>query len=78
MHQPKVTPEDLINFLVATPVNPTAMGAQRTSQAGSGEHSHDVYIRLLHRFEPSNDALWLEVKGEVCLTSGVLVPRYWF
>jgi putative transposase len=50
-----------------------AMEAQRTNPVGSGEPSHDAYTRLLHRLEPTYVALWLEVKAEVCLTSGVLV-----
>jgi putative transposase len=59
VNKPKVTAEDFIDFLVATPVNATAMGAQRTNPVGSGEPSHDAYTRLLHRLEPTNDALWL-------------------
>jgi len=45
------------------------MEMQRISPVGSG----DWYPWLLQNIEPSNDALWLEVKAEVCLTSGVLV-----
>ena len=73
MNKAKVIAEDFIDFLAATPVNATAMEAQRNNPAGSGEASHDAYTRLLHRLEPTNDVLWLEVKAEVCLTSGVLV-----
>ena len=83
MNKAKVTAEDFIDFLVATPMNATAMEAQRTNPVGSGEPSHDASTCLLHRLEPTNDALWLEVKAddalwlevkaEVCLTSGVLV-----
>jgi len=58
---PKVTSEDFTDFLVATPVNSTAMEAQSTSLVSSDEHSHDAYTRLLHRLEPSNDAQWLAV-----------------
>jgi hypothetical protein len=54
----KVTAEDFIDFLVATPVNATAMDAQRTNPVGSVEPSHNAYTLLLHRLEPSNDALW--------------------
>ena len=71
--KPKVTAEDFIDFLVATPVNATAMEAQRTNPVGPVEPSHDAYTRLLHRLEPSNGTLWLEVKAEVRLNSGVLV-----
>jgi len=54
-------------------VNATAMDAQRTKPVGSVEPSHNAYTLLLHRLEPSNNALWLEVKAEVRLNSGVLV-----
>jgi putative transposase len=73
VNKPRVTAEDFIDFLVATPVNATAMEAQRTNPVGPVEPSHDAYTRLLHRLEPSNDNLWLEVKAEVRLNSGVLV-----
>ena len=73
VNKPKVTAEDFIVFLVATPVNATAMEAQRTNPVGSVEPSHDAYTRLLHRLEPSSENLWLEVKPEVGLNSGVLV-----
>ena len=72
MNKPKVTAEDFTDFLVATPVNATVMEAQRTSPVGSDESSHDA-CRLLHRLDPSRDAVWLEVKAEVCLTSGGLI-----
>lgn len=73
VNKPRVTAEDFIHFLVATPVNATAIEAQRTNPVGPAEPSHDAYTRLLHRLEPSNDTLWLEVKAEVRLNSGVLV-----
>ena len=71
MSKVKVTAEDSIDFLVATPVNATGMEAQ-SNPVGSGEPSHDAYT-LQHGLNPSNDALWLEVNAEVGLTSGVLV-----
>ena len=49
------------------------MEAQSTSLVSSDEHSYDAYTSLLQRLEPSNDAQWLEVMAEVCLTSGVLM-----
>ena len=73
MNKPKVSHENFIDFLAATPVHATAMEAQRTNPVGFGESSHDAYIRLHHRLEPSSDSLWLEVKPEVKLGSGVLV-----
>lgn len=73
MNKPKLTADAFVDFLVATPLNATAMEAQRTSPIGSGEPSHDAYTRLLHRLEPSSEALWVEVKAEVQLASGILV-----
>ena len=64
MNQAKVSAENFIDFLAATPVNATAMEAQRTNPVGFGERSHDAYNRLHHRLEPSSDSLWLEVKHE--------------
>ena len=63
-----VTAEDFIDFLVATQVNAKVMETQRTNLVGSVEPSHDAYTRLLHCLEPTNDALWFEVKAGVCLT----------
>jgi len=40
--KPKVTAEDFIDFLFATPVNATVMEAQRTCPVGSGKPSHDA------------------------------------
>ena len=73
MKRAKVAAEDFIDFMVATPVNATAIEAQRTNPVGFFEMSHDAYTHLLQRLELTNDALWLEVKAEVCLTSRVLV-----
>ena len=42
MNKAKVLAENFIDFLAATPVNATAMEAQRTNPVGFGEPSHDV------------------------------------
>ena len=73
MNKAKVSDENFIDFLAATLVNATAMEAQRTNPVGFGEPSHDAYSRLHQRLEPSSDSLWLEVKPEVQMGSGVLV-----
>jgi hypothetical protein len=52
VNKSKVTAEDFIDFLVATQVNPKAKEAQGPA-------------RLLHRLEPSNDILWLEMNAGV-------------
>ncbi len=73
VNKAKVSAENFINFLIATPVNATAMEAQRTNPIGSLEPFHDAYTRLLHRLEPSSEALWLEVKPAVKMGSGLLI-----
>jgi hypothetical protein len=57
VNKPKIIAEDFIDFLVATPVNATAMEARWTYPVGSGEPSHDAYTRLLHRLEPTRGTL---------------------
>ena len=49
VNKPKVTAEDLFDFLVATPVNTMAMEVQMTNPVGTGESLNDTYTLLLHR-----------------------------
>lgn len=73
MSQPKVTDLQFIDFLLATPLNATAMEAQRTQPVTPDPAAHDAYTRLLYRLEPDTEALWDEVEPDVRRTSGVLV-----
>ena len=73
MSVPKVTPAQLIDFLIATPAHATAMAAQRTQPDTSVPAAHDADTRLLHRLEPDSEALWTEVQPDVRRTFGVLV-----
>ena len=73
MSQAKVTESQFIDFLIATPLNATAMEAARTQPATAQPAAHDAYTRLLHRLEPTSDALWSEAKPEVQRAAGVLV-----
>ena len=76
MSQPKVSASEFVDFLIATPVNATAMEAQRT-QPPTGDPddaaAHDAYTRLLYRLEPDSATLWSDVRAEVSRTTGVLV-----
>lgn len=73
MSQPKVVDSQFVDFLIATPLRATATEAQRTQPDSANPAAHDAYTRLLHRLEPTSDALWLEAQPEVRRTSGVLV-----
>lgn len=76
MSQPKVSVSEFVDFLIATPLNATAMEAQRTQPPTldpDDAPAHDAYTRLLHRLEPDTDTLWADVQHEVRRTTGVLV-----
>jgi putative transposase len=73
MSQPKIVDTQFIDFLLATPSQATATEAQRTQPTSDCPAAHDAYTRLLHRLEPTTDALWAEVQPEVNRNSGVLI-----
>lgn len=73
MSQPKVEVAQFIDFLIATPWQATATEAERTQPVSDNPAAHDAYNRLLHRLEPTSEALWHEVEPEVRRTAGVLV-----
>lgn len=73
MNPPKVTDQDYINFMIATPKVCTGTEAARV-QAGDGSApAHDAFTRLLHRLEPDAATLWQEAAGHVERRGGVLV-----
>lgn len=74
MNAPKVSPEDYIQFLVASPrvVSGTEAARVQPEQA-TPPAAHDAFTRLLHRQEPDPAPLWEEVKDQVDLTRGVLI-----
>ncbi|HAS86994.1 MAG TPA: IS4/IS5 family transposase, partial [Candidatus Competibacteraceae bacterium] len=55
MNPPKVTDEDYIQFLIATPKVCSATEAARVQPEEANAPQHDAFTRLLHRLEP--DAL---------------------
>ena len=73
MNPPKCDDQDYINFLVATPRAFSALEAARVQPDGSDPPAHDAFTRLLHRLEPDPQSLWREAKGQVALSSGMLV-----
>ena len=73
MSQPKVVDAQFIDFLIASPSQATATEAQRTQPDSTDPAAHDAYTRLLHRLEPTSEALWAEVQPDVRRTAGVLV-----
>ena len=73
MNPPKVTDEDYINFIIATPRDVTATEAERVQPDSTNAAAHDAFTRLLSRLEPDADTLWQEAKGQINLRSGILV-----
>src|SRR5476649_362721 len=73
MNRAKVTDTQLIDFLIASPLQATATEAQRTQPPSANSAAHDAYTRLLHRLEPNANLLWVEVQADVRRTSGVLI-----
>lgn len=73
MNPPKVTDEDYINFIIATPRDVTATEAERVQPASSNAPAHDAFTRLLQRLEPDAETLWDEAKTQIDFKSGILV-----
>ncbi len=73
MNRPRVTAEEYINFLVATPRQATATEAARCQPAVPGRASHDAFTRLLDRLEPDADELWREVQSQIQRDDGYLI-----
>lgn len=73
MNPPKVTDEDYINFIIATPRDVTATEAERVQPASTNAPAHDAFTRLLQRLEPDPETLWQEARTQIDLASGILV-----
>ncbi|MER2529967.1 MAG: hypothetical protein ABTR07_18775 [Candidatus Competibacter denitrificans] len=73
MNPPKVTDEDYIQFLIATPKVCSATEAARVQPEEANAPQHDAFPRLLHRLEPDAQALWEEAKAQVERCRGLLV-----
>ena len=73
MNPPKVTDEDYINFLIATPKVYSATEAARVQPEKPVMPAHDAFTRLLHRLEPDAATLWREAARQVERQRGILV-----
>jgi hypothetical protein len=73
MNLPKVSDEDYITFLVATPRACSGVEAARTSAVAESPPAHDAFTRLLHRLEPDAETLWQEAAPQAQRTAGILV-----
>ena len=73
MNPPKVSDQDYINFLIATPKVCSATEAARVRPEPSTAPGHDAFTRLLHRLEPDAATLWREAAGQVERRGGILV-----
>jgi hypothetical protein len=73
MNPPKVTDEDYINFIIATPRDVTATEAERVQPESKDAPAHDAFTRLLQRLEPDAETLWQESQTQIHLQSGILV-----
>jgi putative transposase len=73
MNPPKVTDEDYINFIIATPRDVTATEAERVQPESTNAPAHDAFTRLLQRLEPDAETLWDEAKTQIDFKSGILV-----
>ncbi len=70
---PRCTPENYIDFLVATPRPSSCAEAGRVQPDRPDAAAHDAFNRLLHRLEPDPEALWLEAEPLVEKAKGVLI-----
>jgi hypothetical protein len=73
MNSPKLTDEDYINFIIATPREVTATEAERVQPESTNASSHDAFTRLLTRLEPDPETLWQEAQNQVELSTGMLI-----
>ena len=73
MRAAKCQDHDYIDFLVGSPDVFSCTEAGRVQEPSPRSPAHDAFTRLLTRIEPDPEALWLEARGLVELSSGVLV-----
>ena len=73
MNPPKCNEYDYINFLIGTQKAYSCSEAERVQPEQVNPVAHDAVNRLLHRMEPSSEALWREVQKYVSLDTGILV-----
>jgi putative transposase len=69
----RATPDDYIDFLLATPKVASATEAARVQPERPRPPAHDAFTRLLSRLEPDPVTLWSEVQPLVRQPDGILV-----
>ncbi len=73
MNPPKVSDEDYINFIIATPRDVTATEAERVQPESKDAPAHDSFTRLLQRLEPDAETLFREASTQIDVHTGILV-----
>ena len=73
VNPPRCTPDDYIDFLVASPGPVSCTEAARVQPEGPFAPAHDSFNRLLNRLEPDPEGLWAEAEPLVEKARGALV-----
>ena len=73
MNPHKCDEYDYINFLIATPKAYSCTEAARVQPEQENPPAHDALTRLLHRLEPTSEALWAEAQPQIMRNQGVLI-----
>ena len=73
VNPPRCTPENYIDFLVASPGPVSCSEAARVQPHSPFAPAHDSYNRLLNRLEPDPEALWAEAEPLVAKARGALI-----
>src|SRR5262245_41443479 len=73
MKQPKVQPEDYVQFLLASPRQFTCTEAARVQPDRPAPPAHDAFNRLLTDLQPDPEALWREAQTQIRFGDGLLV-----
>ena len=73
MNPHKCDEYDYINFLIATPKAYSCTEAARVQPEQENPPAHDALTRLLHRLEPTSEALWAEAQPQITRNQGVLI-----
>ena len=73
MNAPRCTPDNYIDFLIASPGPVSCTEAARVQPASPFAPAHDSFTRLLNRLEPDPETLWQEAEPLVETNKGVLV-----
>jgi putative transposase len=64
---------DYIDFLIGSPNVFTCTEAGRVQEPSPHSPAHDSFTRLLTRLEPDPETLWLEARGLIQTSGGVLI-----